>query len=195
MAAPVPRTRNPFRPSAPDRGPWLEGRGSARTCRSQVRTAFLAHIGLAAVLTAAAADAQGSDPFDVLRSLGSAPAAVPARAIATIPERHVGRLVRVTDELELIRPPDELARAVGLNSAVAIQIRTRDLGVPVFVQKTDATITTVLGLRLGAPIELTGVLVERGPRYLFLASDVRPSATAASPAPPSGAPPASAGRR
>lgn len=127
------------------------------------------------MLIAGAALAQSADAFEALRTATGAPAAVPARAIATIPERHLGRLVRVTDELEHIQPPDELARAVGLTSALAIQIRTRDLGVPVFVQKTDATITTVLGLRLGAPVELTGVLVERGPRYLFLASDVRPA--------------------
>lgn len=134
------------------------------------------------LLVAGAALAQSSDPFEALRQTSGAPGAVPARAIATIPERHVGRLVRVTDELAHIEPPDELARAVGFTSQLAIQIRTRDLGVPVLVQKTDAAITTVLGLRLGAPIQLTGVLVERGPRYLFLASDVRPAtATAAAP--------------
>lgn len=134
------------------------------------------------LLIAGAALAQSADPFETLRTAAGSPAAVPARAIATIPERHLGRLVRVTDELEHIQPPDELARAVGLTSALAIQIRTRDLGVPVFVHKTDATITTVLGLRLGGHVEVTGVLVERGPRYLFLASDIRPAAAPATSA-------------
>lgn len=132
------------------------------------------------LLVAGAAIAQSSEPFEALRQTSGAPAAVPARAIATIPERHVGRLVRVTDELTSLEPPDELARAVGFTSQLAIQIHTRDLGVPVLVQKNDATITTALALRLGAPVQLTGVLVERGPRYLFLASDVRPATASTS---------------
>jgi hypothetical protein len=132
-------------------------------------------LGAAAICTAAAAQ---DDPFAVVRSHTGAPVSVPPRALALIPERHVGRVVRVVDELERVDPQiDELARALGLTSANAIQLRTREAGMPVFVVKTDATITTVLSLRLGAPIELTGMLLERDRRYCLLATDVRPASS------------------
>lgn len=138
---------------------------------------------VAVVLPFGAADAvaQTADPFELLRTQGGAPVTVPPRALAVIPERHTGRLLRVTDELDRIVPQfDDLARGAGLSSLVAIQLRTREANIPIFVAKTDAAISTVLAIRLGAPIEFTGLLVERGNRYLFLASEVRPAAASAS---------------
>lgn len=130
-----------------------------------------------AMLTTGATLAQSSDPFEGLRSLTSAPVGIPPRALAVIPERHTGRLIRFVDELAAIEPQfDDFARGVGLSGSVAIQFRTRETNVPIFVAKTDATISTVLQLRLGAPIEVTGLLIERGNRYLLLASEVRSTA-------------------
>ena len=122
--------------------------------------------------------AQSADPFDLLRSATGTPVTVPPRALAVIPERHMGRLIRLVDDLVRIEPQfDDLARGVGLSGAHAIQLRTREANIPIFVAKTDATISTVLQLRLGTDIEVTGILLERGSRYLMLASEVRASSS------------------
>lgn len=145
------------------------------------RGAAIASAILAIVVCAAAgaqrADAQTSDPFGILRTASGTAVTVPPRALAVIPERHTSRLIRVVDELVRIEPQfDDLARGVGLTSLIAIQLRTRETNIPIFVAKSDATISTVLQLRLGAPVEVTGLLVERGNRYLMLASEVRSAA-------------------
>lgn len=129
---------------------------------------------LIATLGASPVGAQGGDPFEPLRSVTGSAVSAPPRALAVIPERHTGRLIRVVDELAAVEPQfDDLAIGAGLNSRVAIQLRTREANIPIFVAKNDATISTVLALRLGAPVEVVGLLVERGGRYLMLASDVR----------------------
>lgn len=121
-----------------------------------------------------ASDSSASDPFDVLRSRGGEPAAVPPRALAVIPERHTGRMIRVVDVLTRIEPQfDDLARGFGLTGRSSIQFRTREANVPIFVAKTPATIATLLQIEVGATITIDGILVERGGRYLLLASDVR----------------------
>ncbi len=99
---------------------------------------------------------------------------MPPRALAVIPERHTNRLLRLADHLERIEPQfDDLARGAGLNSRTSIQLITREAHLPIFVHKTDSTVSTVLQLQIGARIEVRGVLFERGSRYLFVASDVR----------------------
>ncbi len=153
--------------------------------RAQLRAssiAAIASVTLAAIAMTPAAGAQASDPFAILRATTGTPVPVPPRALAVIPERHTGRLIRVVDLLERIEPQfDDLARGVGLASLIAIQLRTREANIPIFVAKSDATISTVLQLRLGAPVEVTGLLVERGNRYLMLASEVRSAAGASAP--------------
>lgn len=125
-----------------------------------------------------AARAQSQDPFALLRAQAGTPMTVPPRALAVIPERHTGRLIRLTDELERIDPQfDDVALGAGLSSMVAIQLRTREANVPIFVAKSDASVSTVLSLRLGAPIEVMGLLIERTGRYLMLASEVRPASS------------------
>ena len=120
---------------------------------------------------------QPEDPFAALRNPSGAPVLVPPRALAVIPERHTGRSIRVVDVLTGIDPQfDEAARSAGLTPQRAIQLRTREANVPIFVAKTETTISTVLQLELGSPIEVRGVLVERNGRYLLLASEVRTSA-------------------
>lgn len=123
------------------------------------------------------AEAQtASDPFEALAQAGANAVLVPPRALAVIPERHVGRGLRMVDVLLRIEPQfDDLARGAGLNPERAIQLRTREANIPIFVLKNDATVSTVLRLELGAPVEVRGMLIERGGRYLFLASEVRPS--------------------
>lgn len=124
----------------------------------------------------------GDDPFALLRMTTGQAALTPPRALAVMPERHVGRLLRVQDVLLAIDPQfDDLSRGAGLDGRRAIQLRTREANIPIFVAKTQTSIATVLQLELGARIEVEGVLVERGSRYLFLASVVR-SAAAPTPA-------------
>ncbi|MGF1466166.1 MAG: hypothetical protein ACFCGT_08525 [Sandaracinaceae bacterium] len=127
--------------------------------------------------TASPAPAQDpSDPFAPLRRLTGNPVTVPPRALAVIPERHAGRHLRVIDVLESVDPQfDDLARGFGLSHELAIQLRLREAHIPIFVAKTEASISTVLQLRLGSTVEVRGVLIARGGRYLFLASEVRPS--------------------
>ncbi|MBX3271592.1 MAG: hypothetical protein KF729_15105 [Sandaracinaceae bacterium] len=115
-----------------------------------------------------------SDLFEAADRLRGAAVSVPPRALAVIPERHVDRLIRVTDDLARIEPQfDDLARGAGLTSRTSIQLVTREANLPIFVRKTDATVSTVLQLEVGQRIEVRGVLFERGSRYLFVASDVR----------------------
>ena len=118
-----------------------------------------------------------SDPFAVLSARQNANAApVPPRALAVIPERHTGRLIRMVDVLVAIDPQfDDVATGAGLDGGRAIQLRTREARVPIFVQKNDASIATLLQLPIGSRVEVRGVLVSRGSRYLFLASEVRPA--------------------
>lgn len=146
----------------------------------------LASATIATVAVSAAAippvGAQASDPFAILRATSGSPVTVPPRALAVIPERHTGRPIRVVDVLERIEPQfDDLARGVGLASSTAIQLRTVEANIPIFVPKSDATISTVLQLRLGSPVEVTGLLVERGNRYLMLASEVRSASGTSAP--------------
>jgi hypothetical protein len=120
--------------------------------------------------------APADDPFALLRTATGQAALTPPRALAVIPERHVGRLLRVQDVLLAIDPQfDDLSRGAGLDGRRAIQLRTREANLPIFVAKTQTSIATVLQLELGARVEVEGVLVERGARYLFLASVVRPA--------------------
>lgn len=161
---------------------WERQRGARPARRSglgrTLAVATSAGLAIAAIAGAAwsapAARAQSADPFEAVRAATGTPVPVPARALAVIPERHTGRPIRVVDDLVRVEPQfDDLARGAGLTSLVAIQLRTREANVPIFVAKNDATISTVLQLRLGAPVEVTGLLVERGNRYLLLASEVR----------------------
>jgi hypothetical protein len=132
-----------------------------------------------ATSAAAIATAQAVDPFEVVRAHRGGAVPVPPRALAVIPERHTGRLIRVIDHLERIDPQlDDIAQRAGLSNASAIQLWTREANVPIYVAKTDATVTTLLGVRLGASLEITGVLLEREGQYVMLASDVRPSGAA-----------------
>jgi|GEM_PF-7120189 len=125
----------------------------------------------------------GEDPFAALRNTSGQAALTPPRALAVIPERHVGRLLRVQDVLLTIDPQfDDLSRGAGLDGRRAIQLRTREANIPIFVAKTQASIATVLQLEVGGRIEVEGVLVERGSRYLFLASVVRSASAARPPA-------------
>jgi hypothetical protein len=133
---------------------------------------------LTAALAVQAQDtAESLDPFAVLAAhRGQSPAQVPPRALAVIPERHTGRVIRIRDVLDRIEPQlDDLAAGAGLSGARAIQIMPREARVPVFVEKTGANISTLLQIPLGTEIEITGVLVARGSRYLFFASEVRPA--------------------
>jgi len=120
-----------------------------------------------------------SDPFAVLsarQNANAAPVPVPPRALAVIPERHTGRLIKMVDVLVAIDPQlDDVATGAGLDGGRAIQLRTREARVPIFVQKNDASIATLLQLPIGSRVEVRGVLISRGSRYLFLASEVRPA--------------------
>lgn len=127
--------------------------------------------------------ASNDDPFLVLRTIPGTPMSVPPRALAVIPERHAGRMLVVEDYLIRVEPQfDDLARGLGLDSRRAIQFRTRDANIPFFVAKTPATITVMLQVEINARLEMTGALVERGGRYLFLASDVHASGQPTTPA-------------
>jgi len=134
---------------------------------------------LAAVAVAPweAAGAQGlDDPFDTLRRFRSQqPVRVPPRALAVIPERHTGRLLVVVDELDAFEPQfDDLARGLGLTGESAIQLRTAEARIPVFVPKTEGNISTLLQVPIGTSLAMTGLLIPRAGRYILLASDVRP---------------------
>lgn len=131
---------------------------------------------LAALALPPTSGAQAPDPFERLGQLSGTPTQVPARALAVIPERHVDRPLRIVDTLDGVEPQfDDLARGAGLSPQRAIQLRTREANIPIFVAKNEATISTVLQIEIGARVEVQGVLVERGGRYLFLASTVRPA--------------------
>jgi len=145
------------------------------------RPALLAFAGLFVLVGAGLVQAQPSgtesDLFAAARRLRGTAVSVPPRALAVIPERHTNRLIRLADHLERIEPQfDDLARGAGLNSRTSIQLITRAAHLPIFVRKTDSSVSTVLQLEIGARIEVRGVLFERGSRYLFVASDVRPFA-------------------
>jgi hypothetical protein len=128
------------------------------------------------------------DPFAVLRNVGGTAVATPPRALAVIPERHTGRLLKLTDVLAAVDPQfGDVARGAGLDGRRAIQLRTRDANMPVYVAKSESTIATVLQLEIGARIEIEGVLIERGGYYLLLARSVRPAPGAAT-APAGGRP-------
>ncbi|HJL18452.1 MAG TPA: hypothetical protein RMH99_22500 [Sandaracinaceae bacterium LLY-WYZ-13_1] len=147
--------------------------------RIQRTTVALALAAVAALVLATRSSAQTTgDPFAPLTSTRGTPVMVPPRALAVIPERHTDRRLRMVDVLERIDPQfDDLARGAGLRPERAIQLRTREANLPIFVEKSEASVSTVLQLDLGARIEVRGVLIERGGRYLFLASDVRPSSS------------------
>ncbi len=117
-----------------------------------------------------------ADPFAVLSAHRGEASPVPPRALAVIPERHTDRLLRFVDILVAIDPQlDDLATGAGLDGRHAVQLRTQEARVPVFVRKDEASIATLLQLPMGSRIQVTGVLVPRGSRYLFLASEVRPA--------------------
>jgi hypothetical protein len=147
-------------------------------------------IGTASI--ALAQDATGVDPFGVLGAHRGSASPVPPRALAVIPERHTDRLLRFVDVLVAIDPQfDDLATGAGLDGRRAIQIRTQEARVPIFVRKDEPSVATLLQVPIGARVQVTGVLVPRGSRYLFLASEVRPaptrSASGRAPSRPSGA--------
>jgi hypothetical protein len=138
----------------------------------------LASASILAPATGPASAQPSSDPFAPLESTRGSPVLVPPRALAVIPERHTGRALRMIDTLERIVPQfDELARGAGLSPRRAIQLRTREANIPIFVAKTEASVSTLLQLDLGSRVEVRGVLIERDGRYLFLASEVRPSSS------------------
>lgn len=117
-----------------------------------------------------------TDLFAAARRLRGAEVLVPPRALAVIPERNTGRRLRVIDTLDRIVPQfDDVARSAGLNPQTAIQIITREANLPIFIAKSDSTVSTMLQLEIGQPIEIVGVLFERAGRYLFVASEVRES--------------------
>ena len=121
---------------------------------------------------------QPTDLFAAARAMSGTEVLVPPRALAVIPERNTGRRLRMIDTLDRIDPQfDDLARGAGLNSQTAIQLITREANVPIFVAKSDSTVSTMLQLEIGQPLEVVGVLFERGGRYLFVASEVRQSST------------------
>lgn len=133
-------------------------------------------LGLASANGLSAQDAAPGPFALVAQRRGQEAVRVPPRALAVIPERHTGRLIRFIDELDAIEPQfDDFARGMGLGGDSAIQLRTVEARIPVFVPKTEATISTLLQVPLGARMEIEGVLVERASRYLLLASDVRPT--------------------
>ncbi|MCS6799195.1 MAG: hypothetical protein NZ898_11830 [Myxococcota bacterium] len=121
------------------------------------------------------------DPFAPLRAVRPGDVVrVPPRALALIPERHVGRMVRFVDELVAIEPVfDEVATAAGLDVRRAVQLRTREARIPIFVAKTEAVIATLLDARMGASLEIEGLLVERTGRFHLLAATVRTRASTA----------------
>ncbi|HJK97979.1 MAG TPA: hypothetical protein RMF84_12190 [Polyangiaceae bacterium LLY-WYZ-14_1] len=122
--------------------------------------------------------AQGfDDPFAGLAAVREqVPVRVPPRALAVIPERHLGRRLLLVDELDGFEPQfDDVARGLGLSLTNAIQLRTKEARLPVFVPKTEETIATLLQVPVGTRLGLTGLVVTRAGRYLFLASDVRPA--------------------
>jgi hypothetical protein len=122
----------------------------------------------------------GEDPFAILQRAPGEAALTPPRALAVIPERHTGRPIRINDVLVAIDPQfTDLARGAGLTGRRAIQLRTRETHVPIFVAKTPTTISTLLQIQLGTAVEVRGVLIERGGSYLFLASEVRATAAPA----------------
>jgi hypothetical protein len=145
---------------------------------------FVLLCALAAPALPGAAAQDAGDPFGVLRRhTSSTAAAVPPRAIAVIPERHTGRLLRIVDVLVAIDPQfDAAASEAGFAIANAIQLRTREARVPIYVPKTDATIATLLQLPIGSRVEVRGVLVSRGTSFLFVASEIRPAPRASEPA-------------
>ncbi len=126
------------------------------------------------------------DPFVSLLAgidVAGSPAAVPPRALAVIPERNTGRRIRVADVLTAIEPQfDDIARGMGLTGQRAIQLRTREANMPIFVAKTQTTIATLLQVPMGATIEVQGVVIERSGHFVLLASSVR-QASAAAPRP------------
>ncbi len=124
------------------------------------------------------------DPFAPLRALRGEPTLAPARALAVIPERHTGRLLRFADVLTEITPEFEpLAHRAGFDARNCIQIRTRDSGLTVFVMKSQTNVNTLLQLALGSRIEVDGVLVEYDGAFVFVANAVRSSAARPSTAP------------
>ncbi len=150
---------------------------AADRARGVVFGAVLA-IAIAATMPALGqTETSGSDPFAPLSAMRGEAAPVPPRALAVIPERHTGRLVRVVDALVAIDPQfGDIARGAGLSGRVAIQFRTREAHVPMFVPKTDTMISTMLQIPIGATIEVEGLLIDRDGSFFFLASQVRASA-------------------
>lgn len=141
-----------------------------------MRASSIAVCALALLVSGVATAQQPDNPFDAVSNARGSEVLVPPRALAVIPERHTGRRLRMIDQLSRIEPQfDDLARGAGLTATRAIQLRTREANIPIFVRKTDATVSTVLQLDLGAQIEVRGVLIERGGRYMFVASSVRPT--------------------
>jgi hypothetical protein len=147
-----------------------------RSSPSAVLVATFAAIAIAVASAAAAQESAGVDPFTVLAAHRGAASPVPPRALAVIPERHTDRLIRFVDVLVAIDPQfDDLATGAGLDGRRAVQLRTQEARVPIFVRKDEPTVATLLQVPIGARIQLTGVLVPRGSRYLFLAAEVRPA--------------------
>jgi len=144
------------------------------TRRSAVLVAAAALVLAGATFVSAQPGEGNNDLFSQAARFRGAAVSVPPRALAVIPERHTNRLIRVADDLERIEPQfSELARGAGLNSRTAIQLITQEAHLPLFVHKTDSTVSTVLQLTIGQRIEVRGVLFERSGHYLFIASDVR----------------------
>jgi len=132
---------------------------------------------LPSVLRAQEGSAGSPDPFEVVRRLqGTDAMRIPPRALAVIPERHTDRRIQMVDVLVAIDPQfDDLATGFGLDVRRAIQLRTREARVPIFVAKTESAVSTLLQLAMGSRVEVEGVLIARGSRYLLLASSVRPA--------------------
>lgn len=150
--------------------------------------AALASVVLSSALGSRAQDTPtqiSADPFvSLLAGVDtSEPAAmVPPRALAVIPERNTGRRVRVTDVLTAIDPQfDDIARGMGLTGQRAIQLRTREANLPIFVAKNQSTIATLLQMPMGATIEVQGAVIERSGYFVLLASSVRQASAARPP--------------
>ena len=147
--------------------------------RSPPHLAWLALFAIALALAAGPAPSAAQRPTDLFtsaRRVRGGVVLVPPRALAVIPERNTGRRLRMIDALERIEPQfDGLARSAGLTPQTAIQLITREANVPIFVEKTDSSVSTALQLQSGQPIEVVGVLFEREGRYLFVASELRES--------------------
>ncbi len=118
--------------------------------------------------------AQGGGPWSRLAATaGEAPLVIPPRALSVIPERHLGRRLRIRDQLDRVEPvfPDHTPSEITGDEAILVFLRRSR--VPVFVRKTESSIATLLQVPTGASVIVEGLLVREGPRYLILSDHLQ----------------------